>query len=126
LISQIKKPTSRTKCCYDKAKSLFEGTNGNKDGNDAFRANKSWFANLKQRIHIYNIILRAEAVPSEEETMQCCSISTTFCRRGGVKHGKNSVSCFTKKYEVPLIDSKAAEDDPVDSYDPQTGHSSRQ
>jgi hypothetical protein len=46
-----------------------------------------WFTGTC-RSQVILILIGNEAVLLEEESMQCCSLITTFCRTGGIKLGK--------------------------------------
>lgn len=57
--------------------------------------------------------------------MQCCSLTTMFCRTGGIEQGKQSFFLILKRNlkESPT-DPKMADDDAVDPDHPQRGHPS--
>jgi hypothetical protein len=59
-------------------------------------------------IHIFRgnatlILTGKENVLLEEESMQCISITTMFCRKGGIKLGKQPGLLVLKKSQEPLI-----------------------
>jgi hypothetical protein len=54
------------------------------------------------RSQVTLILTGNEAVLLEEQSMQCCSLTTTFCRRGDIKLGKHPSVLILKRDQKNL------------------------